>query len=188
MKPARDSTLSFSFANSLDSNAQWQKLFPSWQPVQFFFSVVSHRSFLGQKGLIMRICLLNIPFLHPFRGKNYWLLTRVSPEILIVTNLLHRLSMIVAVVLNRKLNDTNWCGISFQTLARHFSTDNCTTGLGLPLKDTPSSLGNDQNSTQPCLLVSWCYLALVERLLDQLGKSIYFLQSIYGSISSGRGK
>ena len=92
-----------------------------------FFSMVSHRSFLGQKGLIMRICLLNIPLLHPFRGKNYRLLTRVSPEILIVTNLVHQLSKIVAVVLNRKLNDTNWCGISFQTLARHFSTDNCTT-------------------------------------------------------------
>ena len=72
------------------------------------FSRWFYISLFGQKGLIM---------------------APVSPEILIVTNLVYRLSMIVAVVLNGKLNDTNWCGISFQTLARHFSTDNCTTGL-----------------------------------------------------------
>ena len=101
MNPARDSTLSFSFANSLQTIFVKRKYFngfvetiPNVGPPISLPDLLSH---CGVLSLSLRL--------------KFW--------------------QIVVFALN--LNGTNWCGISFQTLARHFfnihlHSWSCTTG------------------------------------------------------------
>ena len=88
MKPARDSTLSFSFANSL------QTIFVKRKYFNGFVETIPN---VGPP--------ISLPDLLSHCGVLYLSL---------------RLKFWQIVVFALNLNGTNWCGISFQTVARHF--------------------------------------------------------------------